>query len=192
MAEFLNAYLQIEGMAELKEYVLKNGVCRSYEKGEYFLRQGESGLLAGYIQSGGFRYTAYTTKGDEQTIGYSFADDFVADYGAFCLQIPSVANVCALKDSAVYLISQQDFIEFCAQCTIPDFRTRLADSFLVDIYSRLLSLYCDTPEERYLNLVNRYPEILNKVSLREIASFIKVTPETLSRIRKKITLFSKP
>jgi hypothetical protein len=52
----------------------------------------------------------------------------------------------------------------------------------------MLSLYCDSPEGRYIKLIERYPDILNLVSLKEIASLIKIAPETLSRIRRKLSL----
>lgn len=68
----------------------------------------------------------------------------------------------------------------------------MAETLLNDVSARLLSMYCDSPEERYTKLINRYPDIVNLVSLKEIASLIKVAPETLSRIRRKLTLQPNP
>jgi Mn-dependent DtxR family transcriptional regulator len=62
----------------------------------------------------------------------------------------------------------------------------VAEALLNDVSTRLLSMYCDSPKERYTKLIARYPDILTLVSLKEIASLIKVTPETLSRIRRKL------
>ena len=50
---------------------------------------------------------------------------------------------------------------------------------------RLLDIYCKTPTELYLDLVKRYPDSQNFITLKEVASFLRVTPETISHIRKK-------
>lgn len=68
----------------------------------------------------------------------------------------------------------------------------MAEPLLNDVSTRLLSMYCDSPEERYTKQINRYPGIVNLKSLKEIASLIKVAPETLSRIRRKLTLQPNP
>ena len=60
----------------------------------------------------------------------------------------------------------------------------LAEELFVQTYKRLLDIYCKTPTELYVDLVRRYPDFLNYITLREIASFLRVTPETISHIRK--------
>ena len=60
------------------------------------------------------------------------------------------------------------------------------ESLAFDFLKKIISLHCDTPEERYLQLQKRVPDILNRVNLKEIASYLRITPETLSRIRTRI------
>ena len=62
---------------------------------------------------------------------------------------------------------------------------RIAETMFAEIYQRLLRFYCDTPEQRYQALMKRCPDLQERISLKEIALFLGVTPETLSRIRKK-------
>lgn len=62
---------------------------------------------------------------------------------------------------------------------------RIAEAMFAEIYQRLLRFYCDTPEQRYQALMKRCPDLQERISLKEIALFLGVTPETLSRIRKK-------
>lgn len=57
-----------------------------------------------------------------------------------------------------------------------------------EIYSRYLELYRKTPTERYIDLINQYPQIFDIVSLRDIASYLLITPVYLSRIRKNIAI----
>lgn len=101
--------------------------------------------------------------------------------------MPSAASAQAIKDSIVYSLTYDDLNTFFREQDFENLRAQIAEAFLSDIYGRMLSLYCDTPEQRYTQLLHRYPQIINEVNLKEIASFIKVAPETLSRIRKKIS-----
>lgn len=64
----------------------------------------------------------------------------------------------------------------------------VAESMFKMAYKRMLQAYCDSPEQRYITLMQRCPNLKEEVSLKEIASFIGVTPETVSHIRKKILL----
>lgn len=61
---------------------------------------------------------------------------------------------------------------------------RIAETMFAEIYQRLLGFYCDTPEQRYQTLMKRCPDLQELITLKEIALFLGVTPETLSRIRK--------
>ncbi len=62
----------------------------------------------------------------------------------------------------------------------------ISDALFIDIYQRHLEIYRKSPTERYLDLITKYPEIMDIVTLREIASYLLVTPIYLSRIRKKL------
>lgn len=64
---------------------------------------------------------------------------------------------------------------------------RIAETMFAEIYQRLLRFYCDTPEQRYQALMKRCPDLQERISLKEIALFLGVTPETLSRIPQKTT-----
>lgn len=184
-----NEYLNLEGISTIRELFLEKGEVHQCQKNNYFIRQGQYQKTAGFIKSGGFRYLCYSTTGKEQIVGYSFENDFVVNYGAFQTQTLSVTDAQAIRNSVVYVLTFEEIQDFFINQDTTNLRARVAETFLADIYSRMLSLYCDQPEERYLKLLERYPQIVNEVSLREIASFIKMTPETLSRIRRKIALF---
>ena len=67
------------------------------------------------------------------------------------------------------------------------FRHKAVEALFEMVYMRLLESYCDTPEQRYVKLMQRCPNLKEKVPLKEIASFLGVTPETVSHIRKKLS-----
>lgn len=182
-----NEYLNLDGISKIKQLFLDNGVVEEYKKNSFFIHQGQPLKRIGFIPQGAFRYLRYTPLGKEQIVGYSFQNDFVTSYPAFQRQTLSVVSAQAIRNSTIYVLTHDDLNTFFKDDDTDNLRAQIAETFLSDIYGRMISLYCDTPEERYLQLLDRYPKIINEVSLKEIASIIKVTPETLSRIRKKIS-----
>ena len=183
-----NRYLELEGIAELRQFFIEKGTRKEYRKNEFFVQRGQKYNYVGFIIKGGFRYLGYTSDGKEQIVGYSFEDDFVVDYATFQIQKPAAIDAKTIGNSTVLLLTYDEFNTFYENCGVTNFRSKVAETLLNDIGNKLLSLYCDSPEERYTNLIDRYPDILNLVSLKEIASLIKITPETLSRIRRKLSL----
>lgn len=188
-----NKYLELENINQLKHLCIEKGVKKTFKKGEYIIRKGYSKNIFGFIETGGVKYMNYTTKGEMKTVGFSFANDFIADLPSFLEyysdHLPdtiAVTDSQAITESVIYSVSYQDISEI-ENTLIKD----ISRTFLIDIYTRLLSMYCDTAEQRYLKLIKKHSDILNVATLRDIASFINVTPETLSRIRKKIT-FTNP
>ncbi len=156
------------------------------------MQQGRKYNHVGFVLKGGFRYLGYTSEGKNQILGYSFENDFVVDYATFQIKERSAIDVQSIRDSTVLLLTYKELNTFYENCGVTNFRSKMAETLLNDVSIRLLSMYCDSPEERYTKLIDRYPDILNLVSLKEIASLIKVAPETLSRIRRKLTLQPNP
>jgi len=188
----LNKYLDLDGIDELRQFFIEKGSPHEFRKDEFFMQQGQMQNYVGFISKGGFRYVRFTSAGTEQIVGYSFENDLVVDYGAFQVREPALIGGQAIKRSTVLRVTYDELNAFYDQCSSPNLRGRISETFFEDIYGRLLSLYCDSPEKRYIRLIERYPEILNQVRLKEIASLIKTTPETLSRIRKKLLLLPNP
>lgn len=185
-------YLELDGIEELRQVFVEKGTIKEFEKNDFLVRRGQNHNPIGFILKGGFKYIGYSTEGKEQIVGYSFGNDFAADYATFQMQQPPVIDVLAITESTVAILTYEELNDFFEHCPIPLLRSKIAESLLNDISIRLLSMYCDSPEERYTKLISRYPEILNMVCLKEIASLIKVTPETLSRIRRKLSFQPNP
>jgi len=179
--------MELEGIAELRQFFIAKDIRKEYGKNEFFMQRGQKHNHVGLILKGGFKYLGYTSDGKEQIVDYSFENDFVAGYSSFQIQKPSIIDVQAISASIVLLLTYEELNAFYENCGFHDFRSKMAETLLNDSSNRLLSLYCDSPEERYQKLIELYPDILNLISLKEIASLIKIAPETLSRIRKKLS-----
>lgn len=186
--KYFNKYQKVDGISKVKQLFVENGIIEECKKNTIFIHQDQIQKKAGFIIKGAFRYLRHTPDGREQIVGYSFEDDFVANYAAFQCQEPSATSAQAIKDCTIYTLTYDDLYSFFKEQDPDNLRAQIGETFLGDIYMRMISLYCDSPEERYLKLLERYPNIVNAITLKEIASFLKMTPETLSRIRKKITL----
>ena len=100
----------------------------------------------------------------------------------------SLVNIQAITDCSVHEISRHDIIEYWeTDMKTQRFGRHVAESLFEMVYERLLDSYC-TPEIRYRNLMERCPNLKEVVPLKSIASFLGVTPETISRIRRKLEI----
>lgn len=98
-------------------------------------------------------------------------------------------NIQSIQKSIIYKLPISEInAYFNDSMELQYFGRRLSEVALFSTAQRIISIYCDTAEERYLKLIKRCPDILNRITLKELASYIMVTPETLSRIRKKVLL----
>lgn len=180
-----NIYDQRIDLAAIKDVCREKGTCRHYAKDEVFVQQGTVGRYLGVVESGYFKYTTLTSSGNEAVVGFAFEGEIVADYYNSFNGFPSEVTIKAGTDTSVSQIRTGE-----ARNIFNSFfegnLSALNGTLFSEIYSRHLELYCKTPTERYLNLITRYPEIFDIVSLRDIASYLLVTPVYLSRIRKNI------
>jgi CRP-like cAMP-binding protein len=123
----------------------------------------------------------------EITFGFSFKNQFVSAYDSFLTQKPSLYQLQALTETSILSISYTDLQEVYKTTQIGNLIGRLTAERLFLIKSKreqnLLNL---TAEERYLNLFKERPELIKVIPLKYISSYIGVTAQALSRIRKRL------
>lgn len=177
----LNSYLA------LKEIFIQRGKRVMFAKKDYFIRQEHSASFAGWIESGTFRHTCISESGDEHIVCFSFQDEIVCDYSSFVHKELALINIQAVSDSVIYQLSYADLVSYIeTDMDTQRLGRNIAEAMFKMTYKRMLQVYCDTPEQRYLTLMQRCPALKEKVPLKEIASFLGVTPETVSHIRRKL------
>lgn len=180
-------YISKVDLSVLKKFIIQNGIVKNYNKKEYMIRQNDKSDSIGFIVEGMFKYIRVDSSGKEHIVGYSFTNEFVGDYVSCLCHNNSLVNIQAIIKSTVYLIKYKNLEQFLNYSTENQYLGRVvAEQLFVMTYKRLIESYCCTPEERYLNLMHRYPSLKEIVPLKEIASFIGVSPETVSNIRKKL------
>lgn len=184
-----NFNLYVEGLdySQIKKLFEEKGTIQTFKRKEYFVKQNTPSLCAGWIENGDFRYTCIGDDGKEHIVGYSFTGEFVCDYSSFMKRDSALVNIQAINDCSVRILSYDDIVGFWeTNFETQRFGRQMSETMFFDIYKRLLGFYCSTHEQRYSELMQRCPNLKEKISLREIASFLGVTPETVSHIRKKL------
>lgn len=186
-----NTYLQDVDFSVLQQLFQERGEKRVYRKKEFFIQQHTKSRFLGWIERGTFQYRFIDSEGAEHIVGYAFENEFVGDYSSFLKGIESLVGIQALTECIVYRLARNEMIGYWdTDLNTQKYGRLIAESLYGMAYKRILESYC-SPEIRYRELMRRSPNLKENVSLKSIASYLGVTPETISHIRKKILLEKK-
>lgn len=160
---------------------------KSYPKKSIITEIGETENHISFIQKGIVRLLI-PKKEEEITFGFSFENEFISAYDSFLIQKPSQYQLETLADTCLLSITYSDLQKVYLQTKIGNLIGRLvAERLFILKSNRALSLLNDSAEKRYLNLFTERPNLIKEIPLKYIASYIGVTPQSLSRIRKQIS-----
>lgn len=166
--------------------LIQFGQLRSFKKGENFIAANQINTKIAFILKGGFRFF-YIKNETEITCLFAFENDMIGSFECNILKQPCTQTIQALEDSEVFIIDYKDLESLYDKSQNFEKVGRIIlEHYMAFLQLRITSYLLDTPEERYLRLINETPDLLNRVPLQHIASFIGVTPVSLSRIRKRI------
>lgn len=157
-------------------------------KKQFLLEEGDVCKYECFVNNGCLRQYYLDEKGQEHIIQFAVTDWWIGDQYSFLTGLPSKNFIDTLEDSDVLLISKKDLDELYNQ--VPKFERFFRIAFqnsYVALQRRILANLSQTAEERYLDFSNRYPDIEQKVPQHQVASYLGITPESLSRIRKQLT-----
>ncbi len=160
---------------------------RAYKKGDHLLAEGDICRYVTFVESGLVRYYM-NTDGEEKTTYFNKEGEFVCFYPSFLPQAPSVINIQAVEDCVVWLISFASMQQFYQEVEHGERFGRLAiETVFVSAIAQITSIYTDRPEMRYRNFLLHYPDIVQRIPQYYIASYVGVKPQSLSRIRKRLS-----
>jgi len=173
----------------LLEFFNRVGEKVVYRKGEKLEREGDPALWFAYVVEGSFMYVTRGTNDEKKHITwFSFQGEFVGDYPRPLYGRPAKSTIEAMVPSRVLRVSGEQVKQFFSQSIeTMELRAIVGEHLLCQFHERYLDFHCATPRELYLLLMKRCPGILDYLSLNAIASFLNITPQMLSRIRKNIT-----
>ena len=173
----------------LREFCEREGEAVAYRKGDQMEREGDPARWFAFVTEGCFKYIKYGMSDDKAHITwFSFEGEFVCDYPTFLYGRPSQATIEAMVPSRVLRVTGQQLEQFFNQdMETMKLRAIIGEHILSQFRSRYLDLHCATARERYELLLRRCPGIVHHLALQDLASFLKITPQMLSKIRKEIT-----
>lgn len=183
MARF-NAFEEAVDFSFWRELCEKHGKLHHYRRGEYFARTGEVVKNAGWIVSGGFKHSLIDNSGNAKTVGFVFEGSILANYISSMHGKNIPTDIIALGDSDVLVIPALMIREWLIND--PAINIRFLDALFEQAYEQVLNVYRSTPEQRYRQLLSRYPRLFELVSLGEIATYLNISRRQLHRIRETI------
>ncbi|MFD2245050.1 Crp/Fnr family transcriptional regulator [Pontibacter ruber] len=169
-------------------------VCKSFFtpkkllKKQLLLQHQEVCHFIAFVVQGILRSYTVDAKGNEHVVQFALEGWWISDNYSFLTGEPSTYNIDALEDAELLLLSRPAMDELLLKVPAMEryFRILMQNS-LVALQRRLVGSLSYTAEEKYTNLIRTYPDIAQRVPQHQIASYLGIKPETLSRIRKQLT-----
>ncbi|MCH5228443.1 MAG: Crp/Fnr family transcriptional regulator [Muribaculaceae bacterium] len=186
MIKSFNTYIEGIPLEFWRDLCREEGVFKKVDRGEYFLCEGDVCKYLGYIEKGSFKYVTHTKEGDEKIVGLETVGGFVANW-PYCLQkLPSKLSIIASTNSEISCLPVSKIIKMMEVDGNFEKLVNLATrEMFYTIYERMIDIYTKTPKERYGDLLQKCPTIFEIFDLKDIASYLNITPVHMSRIRKE-------
>ena len=177
----------------LREFCEREGKEVTYRKGDQLEREGDPARWFGFVTEGCFKYVTYGISDDREHITwFSFEGEFAVDYPNCLDGRPAQTTIEAMVPTRIIRVSGEQLVKrFSQDKKSMDLRCLVAEHLLSQARARYTDLHRATPLERYELLLQRCPGIVEYLDLQDIASFLNVHPNTVSKIRRDITFGGK-
>ena len=162
---------------------------RRIKRKQYLLQEGDICKHFTYVAEGCFKMYGIDKSGTEYNLLFAAEDDWVADIASLHKELPSRLFIEAVEASTIFQISKGDL--WYLYTNYPkfnrNFRVIIEDKY-TELQNRLLQTYSATAHERYEQFISQYPNLANRLPNTQIASYLGITPEFLSKVRKDLSL----
>lgn len=156
------------------------------KKKEFLLETGKVCNQMAFIINGAIRYF-YIKDGVDKTCEISFEHSWVSDFKSFNNKTPCVINLQAIEATTVLFIRKERLLELYHVCgKYETFGRLMVEQVAERVTEMAMSFLSDTPEERFLKLIQKQPNLFQRVPQKHIATLLGVNPESLSRIRSRV------
>ena len=174
---------------EEQEFIRRFLSVRKIRKRQYLLQEGDICKCVAFVERGAMRMYRVNEDGSEHIVLFALDGSFITDLYSFLTNEPSTYNIDAIEDSELVLITKSasdDLRKLSAKYR--EFIFEMTSEAFIQSQRRLTSIISLTVEDRYKELTTIYPDIVQRLPQHMIASYIGMTPETLSRVRKRISI----
>jgi len=164
-------------------------VLQKFKRKETVLREGDFCLFEGFVVKGCFKVYYLNESGSGQTLYFAVEGWWITDIDSLINHVPSILNIEALEDSEVLMISKKDKERLYEDMPQIEKLFRIMNQqSSVALQRRILSLTGKTADKRYLEFLEKYPGLEQRLTQQQVASYLGITHEFLSKIRKKTSL----
>lgn len=186
LIEHFESYLPLSATEE--QLVETKATLRKIKRRQMILQEGFVCKQYTFVVEGCFRMYGVDNKGTEHNIQFAAENDWIADIGSFHSGKPSQLFIEAIEPSVILQIGKEDL--YFLYLSIPKldriFKVIIENKY-VELQNRVLQNISSTAQERYLNFLEQYPTLSSRLPNTQIASYLGITPEFLSKIRKDLT-----
>jgi len=162
---------------------------KKLRKRQYLLQEGEICKSVAFVSKGVLRSYLVDEKSNEHIIQFAPEGWFISDLYSFITEDYSNLNIDAIESSELILMSKAAHVYL--EKAVPaffKFNYMQYRGAYIALQKRLTDMFTLSAEEKYIKLLNIYPDIMQRVPQHMIASYLGLTPETLSRVRKKLVM----
>lgn len=170
-----------------KELIKTHLSIKKLKRKQFLLQEGDVCRTIAFVEKGMLRSFSVDEDGTERIMQFAPEGWFIADLYSFLTGEPATYNIEALEDAELAVMSKESHEDLLKKCPkYETFHRELITSAYIALQKRLSSIISFTVEERYEAFMVQYPHIAQRVPQHMIASYMGLTPETLSRVRKRI------
>lgn len=179
-------YLPLNG-EEIKELEARL-FERNIKRKQFILQEGDICKHYTFVVKGCFKLYKVDKNGNEHNLQFTIENGWIGDLGSFYSDKPSELYIEAMEPSIILQIEKPNLLHLYTNYLVFNriFRVLVENAF-IRLQKRVLQNISSTAEERYLDFIENYPNLFNRISNVQIASFLGITPEFLSKIRKDLT-----
>jgi CRP-like cAMP-binding protein len=168
-----------------REVIMAAFEQKHFRKRQYLLKEGEICRQTGFIVKGSARMFSVDEKGHEHIVYFGLETWWIGDHESFLQLTPSRYNIEILEDAELLVLTASKALELRHKSRCFDLTVKVLDKYsTIAMQKRIHSAIGMTAEEKYFNLLSSYPQFLERFPMNMIASYLGLSPETLSRIRK--------
>ncbi len=162
-------------------------VEKKIDKGDFLITEGDYCNYVGFIDQGLLNYY-YLVDGKKYIRGFFFDNDFISSYTSFLLNEKAKGYIQAVENTSITLIHKTKIYQLYEKTSkFQQLGRMLTEHLFILVSEKYEDLLLKSPEERYLNLIENKPNVIQSIPQYMIASWLGITPEALSRIRKRLT-----
>lgn len=163
-------------------------VSKKVRKRQYILNAGDVCQYITFVEKGMLRSFTVDSEGQEYVVQFAVEGWWISDVGSFISGKEALYNIEALEDCELLHLTKTRMDELLMKFPLMErFFRMLMQNNLIALQRRVIAYMSLSAEEKYLKLMEVAPDIMNRASQQHIASYLSITPETLSRVRKRVS-----